>query len=337
MWAHPDSQAGDMVCCLFAVYGRVPLRLESPLLKLMLQVMPIACACHMLAAGQQNPCLLLTLGPAMLLTLQPYEVFAMLWKHPEQWQQVFLGDYDPSALAHYWESMAASNWKSCPVVKHPDLWQDRGKVVPWFTHSDGGEVYRNKVHTVYSWSSPFSHNVDAKDAKLYIMMLDEMRDVHGMTEGQITDYLHYQDDVLRSGKHPFENSDGSPVTGHKLKLAGEWLAGGYKACCVGWTGDLKEEMKVHQLCRNYNCNFMCKKCLGCRHKESGNAYDFRANAFWIRERISHETYLATTPPDHQSPWVRMDGWTIYRNREDELHQIWLGFGKDHRDGAPLTR
>ena len=273
----------------------------------------------------------------MLLTLQPYEIFAVLWKHPEQWQRVFLGNYSADALAPYWETTSSSSWRSCPIKTDPDLWRDRGKVVPFFTHSDGGEVYRNHVHEVYSWSSPFSHDIDPKDAKLYIMMLEEGLQMPCVTENQITVYLEYQNTVLRSGKHPAKNHDGSPVTGDKVELIGKDLAGGFRACCVGWTGDLKEEVKVHNLRKNYQCNFLCKKCWGCKHKEGGNAYDFRSNAFWMANRISHEAYLATTPPRELSPWVRMKGWTIYRNREDDLHQIWLGFGKDSCDGVLLTK
>lgn len=39
-------------------------------------------------------------------------------------------------------------------------------------------------------------------------------------------------------------------------------------------------------------------------------------------------YDLTTPDAQKSPFSRIPGWTIFRNREDDLHEIWLGLGKD---------
>ena len=43
---------------------------------------------------------------------------------------------------------------------------------------------------------------------------------------------------------------------------------------------------------------------------------------------STRCYLSSTQPKNRSHWWDILGWDIYRNREDDLHQIWLGFGKD---------
>ena len=262
-------------------------------------------------------------------TLQPYELFSLLWKHQEQFQKVFLGDYDEDAVGSYWDAMLQSDWDTCPIRTHPELYEHRNKVMPWFIHSDGGEVYKGSSYTIYNWCSPFAHAVDPRDSRLYILMVEEAIRTT-LTEGEITQYLRYQDDVMRSGVHPRLDFHGKPVTGKKIDLIDTKLAGGWRCCFTAWTGDIKEETKVHKLSRNYNCHFFCKKCLGCRHKQSGNAYDFRPNAFWMRNLVSHRTYLLTTPPASQSPYVSLDGWTIYRCREDDLHQVWLGFAKGLR-------
>ena len=38
------------------------------------------------------------------------------------------------------------------------------------------------------------------------------------------------------------------------------------AAFSAWTGDLKEKTEQHRFERNYQCNFLCERCLGVRHK-----------------------------------------------------------------------
>ena len=266
------------------------------------------------------------MGRIMFSTLQPYEVFSMLWGHAEQFQKALLGDYDASAVQVYWETMARSSWTTSDVLSDAELWENRAKVMPFFIHSDGGEIYKNGSYTIYQWCTPFAFNINPKDSRLYILMIDEAIRTE-KTETEVASYLSYQNEVLKSGVHPSLDHDGNPVTGSKVDLIGKKLAGGWRAAFSAWTGDLKEDVKVHKLHRNYQCNFFCKKCLACKHKHNGNGYDFNIGAFWTRNLVNHATYLDTTAPERRSPYCQMKGWTIHRSREDDLHQIWLGFAK----------
>jgi len=87
------------------------------------------------------------------------------------------------------------------------------------------------------------------------------------------------------------------------------------------------QVTVHMLDRNYRKNFICERCLGCRHIENGNAYNF-TDAIWINEdlRTDHNLYLKAAI--RVSPWHKVRGWSLFRNLYDFLHLLWLGFCKD---------
>ena len=77
-------------------------------------------------------------------------------------------------------------------------------------------------------------------------------------------------------------------------------------------------------------NFICEFCLANRHLTVCCPYDFRPNAEWTRHRTDHRTYLLTTGIFDRSPYAEVPGWTIFRNKLDNLHACFLGFG-DRRE------
>ena len=60
----------------------------------------------------------------------------------------------------------------------------------------------------------------------------------------------------------------------------------------------------------------------------GNGYDFRVGADWKTMLLPHARYLATHRGSDRSPWAQIRGWSIFRCREDLLHNAYLGWGKD---------
>ena len=97
---------------------------------------------------------------------------------------------------------------------------------------------------------------------------------------------------------------------------------------IGTQADIKEKVKMNRYSRNWQCNFFCEKCLACRHLPNIGGYDFTHQATWRHMMTSHQNYLATTPEWLRSPWCEQHSWSIYRQRDDLLHLVWLGFAKD---------
>ena len=221
--------------------------------------------------------------------MAPYEVLHMLSGYPEQFRLAFFGNYDLGTLEAYWD-IVRLGWESCPVFTDPALWQMRDKIFPVFWHSDGGNIYSNQSYTTYHWSTPFTHDVDPRDAKLYMLTIDEAI-LLPETEMEIAEFINWNHKVMRSGVLPTYNHASTKMTGERLRVAGGELARGYRAAFSAWTGDLKEEVRVHRLHRNYMCHFFCKKCLGCRHLQDGNAYNFGSEAQWYSMLVSHRLLL----------------------------------------------
>ena len=98
-------------------------------------------------------------------------------------------------------------------------------------------------------------------------MIDENSMVSTITDEQCVLYLKWNVDVLLSGQFPSHDHLGKPLTGRRAEMRGE-LAGGWRAAFVGHTADCKEKVRMHRLSRNWACNFLCEKCLGCRRSPS---------------------------------------------------------------------
>ena len=118
------------------------------------------------------------------------------------------------------------------------------------------------------------------------------------------------------------------MSSERAARAGEQLAGGCNALFNGWCGDWKEKKLVHKYHRNYNCNFLCEKCLAHKVHNWLNAFNFGPDAGWWSTILSHAQYLLTHTPNQRSPYCRFRSWTIFRNRDDLVHMLYLGFGKD---------
>jgi len=219
--------------------------------------------------------------------LAPYEVFSKLFNHPDYFKQCLLGNYCPEILSDWWRHMETTSWardSSCPVFAN--MLEAARCTFPTVWHSDGGEIYNEQVYSVYHWSTPFTYDCDPKDAKLYCIMLEEAM-MTPEAEAEITEFIGYNDKIMTEGVHPSTGFKLRPLDPARAALAGKPLAGGWKASFAAWTGDGKEETRVHHLTRNYNCNWICKKCLGCRHLSEGCAYDFREGAQWTLTLVTH--------------------------------------------------
>ena len=150
------------------------------------------------------------------------------------------------------------------------------------------------------------------------------------TEAGITDMLNYQLEVLLSGEHPeIDFATGKPFKcKKKATLAKTLLADGFRCAFSAWTGDLKEKVAVHRFSRKYNSNFLCERCLCNKALASANPWDFRRSSSWWHMKTTPLQYLQTHKGSARSPWSKVRGWSPLRNKNDNLHGIWLGFGKD---------
>lgn len=122
--------------------------------------------------------------------LAPYEVLSMLYDHKEHFQLSFLGNYGPEVVGEYWETLRKSSWDTNPVFVDENLWSHRSKIFPMFWHSDGGEVFSTQSYAIYHWSTPFTHDIDPRECKFYMLMIAESEIVPDVTEREIANFVH---------------------------------------------------------------------------------------------------------------------------------------------------
>ena len=81
--------------------------------------------------------------------------------------------------------------------------------------------------------------------------------------------------AAESGKLPSAcHLPGMTLNASRSAVAGEAFAGEWRASFAAWTGDLKEEVRIHKLPRNYGTNFLCRDCFGHKTLTDGNPYCF---------------------------------------------------------------
>lgn len=224
----------------------------------------------------------------------------------------------------FWEALEHSTQKH-HMNTDPECRPLRSITVPLFFHSDGGEVFRDRSYEIYHSSTAFSRDVDPRDAKFYQSMFDE-DEVCPETEDDMATYVEASRKVLESGCWPTQSQWPWPLDAKRLALAGKPFAGGWRFTFGGWQGDLKDKVRTHRFQRNYQSNFMCERCLCCKHLREGNPYDFSVLANWLKMLVTHAAYLRSNEP--KSPWIRVRSWTIFRNRDDLLHMEFQGFIRD---------
>ena len=151
------------------------------------------------------------------------------------------------------------------------------------------------------------------------------------------EFLSYCNEAFESGKIPLHK----PLSTEPWEQGTYWhgVAGqpicsnsdgepAYFASISALQGDGKEKVKQNGFERNYNANFICEQCLGCRHLRFCNAFDFNPYADWLRSITTCEQYLSTHDVDNRSPYSTMPFWGLSRWFWDLLHLLWLGVAKD---------
>ena len=261
-----------------------------------------------------------------LPALAPYEIFAEMYKSPPQFHLSMLGPDSTSAPEQYWD-LLRENGEAHPANDDPELAPFRASLVPLYWHEDAGEIYKNTPVRVFSVRSATVSDISSGDQQFFTTCIEEHVSIDE-TNDDLAKWIRWNEEVLESRVHPYKDMYGKKLTGRLAELAGTPLAGGWGATGAGYQGDLKEEVKTHRYTRNYHCNFLCPRCLGSRHLQDCNAYNFRDNAMWTHTIVSHKQHMATHKGNARSPFAICPWWTLYRNLPDILHGLWLGPGKD---------
>lgn len=259
----------------------------------------------------------------------PYEMFESVYQSGPQFEKTFLGRGTATVSPEeYWDAIS---WGRDHFVNtDPEYSTIKHLILPLMTHVDGCQIFKGITYSIWSVSSALASLLHSYDKQLPCLIIDEDILVDDITIPEIVWWVIWNFKVLMSGKHPWTDHLGNKFSEDdpRSKLCGQELASGWRCAFSDWQGDGAEEIKVHGFERNYSSNFICKICLGCRHQQFCNAYDFRDGADWMDTRIAHTVYLATHCGTQLSPYSNMPGWDIYSNLFDLLHLLWLGIAKD---------
>ena len=191
--------------------------------------------------------------------------------------------------------------------------------VPIVWHCDGVRVYKQQKAWIYSFSSAVRKG-PSLTTKMISFILREPLMVKEKTNDMVGQVIGWIMRVLTTGKFPTADFWGNPWPCDSLaaRRAGRWFANGWRAEFAAFKSDLEARVIVHKLTRNWMSNLICEHCFGGKLLPYG---DFTDNAAWMDTELTHDQFLMINPPQKQSAWLKVRGWTKDRN----LHEPWLPY------------
>ena len=188
--------------------------------------------------------------------------------------------------------------------------------VPLFFHTDGVKIYKNQKAWVYSLSSTCRKGT-SMSTKLAFLIMRENMVIKGKSHDAVGKLIGYMVDVMMTGCFPSVDHEGNvfPQGSPQSQRAGAPFASGWSMAFAGFKGDWEARVIVHKLTRYYRTTFICEHCMA-SYKPEFTFADFRLNANSQSKRFTHREFLMLGPPDDQSSWTHVRGWTKDRNLED---------------------
>eukprot|EP00959_Pyramimonas_sp_CCMP1952_P469666 9495341-Pyramimonas_sp.AAC.1 len=160
----------------------------------------------------------------------PYEVFAELYRHPDQWKLSMQGPRGDTAAGWFWDHV--KTYRSDHHIFQDQNWAEYiTSTIPMDFHSDGVEIYSGTEFLVFSWSSAMVCDITSYDLQMPILIIEKQKYIPGVTDVQIVNFIKWNIDVLESGNHPSLNHDGEKFDNSSFRydrqcqpLAGGWFA-----------------------------------------------------------------------------------------------------------------
>jgi len=243
----------------------------------------------------------------------PWDFFAYLWRTGKFLQWV---SDDPKKAGH----RTKEYWTHCEGLDffgRIGLPRERYEsCVPLYFHTDGVKIYKSQKAWVYSMSSTCRKGTSIS-TKLVFILLREAEIIKGRSHDAVGKLVGYIVDTLMTGAFPLLDHEGNKFAQGSVQSqrAGQAFAGGWSMAFAGFKGDWEARAMVHKLTRYYRTTFICEHCMA-SYKDEFTFGDFRPNANSQVIRFSHDDFLMLNPPNDQSSWTCVKGWTKDRNLEE---------------------
>ena len=194
-------------------------------------------------------------------------------------------------------------------------------LIPLVLHVDGAEFYSNSEYLVWSMASIFSQG-QIWDVKFPLVCIPHLllQDVKENVHEKVADIVAWSLRCVSTGTWPTRGPFGEAMSGFRAGLAGQVLAGGWRAAYFGYRYDSKARKESDNFQRSYLHNLVCECCLAqktrptCEPRLSyKNFYSDAAHTMTcIREALScfqaHSTPLGVPNIPQQSKtfhiWLR---------------------------------
>jgi len=266
--------------------------------------------------------------------LNMYEVFGALFlAGPLQFTVALLGSGGEENLESFWGAASRSDiFKDHPVLL--ESWAQLCLMVPVLLFYDGADIFRDKEFLWWLWSSAVSDSNDW-DCEFPLLCIDHAlirtTETLRLVMKRVTEWIKWNLEALRKGVGPDKGFHGEDLKTSSMKyFANKLIAGPFRACFVGATGDFKSRMEWMGFSRYYLCRFLCECCLGqspsARANKLFTCYDFNWNANWTLTCITTQQLQETE--DHELPLCSLEGYNNELYHRDVMHTKLLGDAKD---------
>jgi hypothetical protein len=233
----------------------------------------------------------------------------------------------PHLLAYHWHHASRGEW----TATHP-AYGSHSHLAPYLIpirwHGDdasvkslnGRKMFILSLHSEFAVGDPLLSRLVS--TIIYDDWIIKNRTIH-----QLMCVWHWSWQAMLSGVYPSVDHFGEPwdPTSRRAKLAGTTIAGGWKFCFGGATGDWSYHTKfwgphLHGSSHNY----ICSRCCASRTLTRLRFQDSRCGAGWKQTRIRTCEFLCALPLDGRHPMVGLPGFCLSLIRCDIMHCCYLG-------------
>ena len=239
--------------------------------------------------------------------LPPHEVLGLVWKKSRDVFDLVFGTAD---LEGFWEKMFRS--EPLHLQEHParsDILKNPRFHIPCKIFDDDGSCGKYRSIKVVHWTPICSKISLTRLCKIPIFLCHGFQSIPEVTENPLFEWTVWSFDAALAGTYPQVGFGGAPLTGKRLAMAGQQIAGPYKLVFLEFMSDMAASVKTFHLCQGYNFSEKCHVCFA-HHGGECDFRDFRNDATWMSRPRSNDAYLASESA-RRSPLSQLPGFTVH--------------------------
>ena len=150
-----------------------------------------------------------------------------------------------------------------------------------------------------------------------MFLLHGFQSIPDITDYPLYAWIVWSFDVGLAGTYPQVGFGSAPLTGKRLAMVGQKIAGPYKLVVLEFMSDMAHSVTTFHLRQGYNFAQTCHTCFA-HHGGYCDFRDFRNEATWMSRPRSNDAHLASDFA-RRSPLTQFSGFSVHGILPELMH------------------